>query len=54
MAADTTTFAAAFACLFLLLAGYLWRLDRRARRLEERLARLEPAAEDPAAPEARP
>lgn len=41
MPADLTTFLAAFLALFALLGGYLAHLERRARRLEERLARLE-------------
>lgn len=41
MPSDATTFFAAFAAVFAGLAAYLWHLERRAHRLEERLASLE-------------
>lgn len=40
MPADTTTFAAAFGITFGLIVASLWRLERRARALEKRLAEL--------------
>ena len=41
MTADTTTFLAAYLSLFALVGLYVWRLQRIARRLEERLEDLE-------------
>jgi CcmD family protein len=44
MPADATTFFLSFLAVFGGLAGYLWHLDRTARRLEARLATLEATA----------
>lgn len=41
MASDTTTFFLAFTFVFGALAFYLWRLDRGAKRLAERVDELE-------------
>lgn len=43
MAADATTFFWAFTAVFGLLAYYLWLLDRKAHRLQRRVAALEAA-----------
>ncbi|HLF17014.1 MAG TPA: hypothetical protein VI796_06265 [Candidatus Thermoplasmatota archaeon] len=47
MPADTTTFLLAFLGAFAVIAGLLLSLDRRARRLEERLRLLEGASTSP-------
>lgn len=40
MVSDNTTFFIAFASMFGGIALYLWRLERLATRLEDRLARV--------------
>lgn len=44
MPSDTTTFFAAFAAIALAIGAYLWHLERRGRKLEERLVTLEAMA----------
>lgn len=54
MASDAATFLVGFASVFGVLALYLVHLERRARRLEERLAALDAHAAAAAPPEGRP
>lgn len=44
---DTTTFAAAFGLMFVLLAASLLRLERRLRRLERQRPRLQQEQDAP-------
>ncbi|MES2155621.1 MAG: CcmD family protein [bacterium] len=41
MPSDATTFFAAFGAIALAIAAYLWHLERRGHRIEERLRTLE-------------
>ena len=50
MVSDATTFFLSFLAVFAGLGAYLWHLDRKARRLEARLATLEAAATAKAKP----
>lgn len=49
MAFDTTTFFLAFTAVFLGIAVLLWRMERQARHLEDRVEALE-AVRSPARP----
>lgn len=50
MASDTTTFFLAFTAVFLGIAVLLWRLERQARHLEDRVEALEALDAPPGGP----